>query len=71
MLVLTRRIGEQIVLPGVSVRFVLLSVAGGRVRVGVEAPRAVEVVRGELETRAPAPADYNRSFQQEGRDEPS
>lgn len=49
MLVLTRRPGEQIVLPGVAVRFTLLSVAGGRIRIGVEAPREVEVIRGELQ----------------------
>lgn len=48
MLVLTRRIGEDVLLPGVRVRITLLSVAGGRIRLGVEAPRTVQVLRGEL-----------------------
>jgi len=48
MLVLTRRIGEDVILPGVRVRITLLSVSGGRIRLGVAAPRAVEVLRGEL-----------------------
>ena len=60
MLVLTRRVGEDVVLPGVPVRITLLSVAGGRIRLGVEAPRAVQVLRGEVAGdgeggRGPAP----------------
>ena len=69
MLVLTRRPGEQIVLPGVAVRFTLLSVAGGRIRVGVEAPREVEVIRGELE--APVLTGSTAVPNPEGRNEPS
>jgi carbon storage regulator CsrA len=48
MLVLTRRVGEEVVLPGVRVRFTVLAVSGGRIRVGVTAPTALEVLRGEL-----------------------
>jgi carbon storage regulator CsrA len=48
MLVLTRRVGEEVVLPDVRVRFTVLSVSGGRIRVGVVAPTAVAVLRGEL-----------------------
>lgn len=49
MLVLTRRVGEEVVLPGVRVRFTLLSVNGGRIRIGIAAPPAIQVLRGELE----------------------
>lgn len=48
MLVLTRRAGEELVLPELGVRITLLVVAGNRVRVGVTAPPEVVVLRGEL-----------------------
>jgi len=68
MLVLTRRIGEEIVLPGVHVRFILLAIRGGRIRVGVTAPTTLEVLRGELSSDGtldlhdpnhPSPTDPN------------
>jgi carbon storage regulator len=49
MLVLTRKAGEELVLPDLGVRITLLVVAGNRVRVGVQAPSDVVVLRGELE----------------------
>lgn len=51
MLVLSRRLGEEVVLPGMGVRIVLLTASGGRVRVGVVAPVDVLVLRGELSDR--------------------
>lgn len=47
MLVLSRRHGEQI-LVGENVVIKVLAVSNGRVRVGIEAPRDVQVRRGEL-----------------------
>lgn len=47
MLVLSRRDGEQI-LVGDDVVIKVLSIAGGRVRVGIEAPRHVSIRRSEL-----------------------
>lgn len=47
MLVLSRRHGEQI-LVGDNVVIKVLAVSNGRVRVGIEAPRDVQVRRGEL-----------------------
>jgi len=47
MLVLSRRDGEQI-LVGDDVVIKVLSIAGGRVRVGIEAPRNVSIRRSEL-----------------------
>ena len=47
MLVLTRRAGESIVI-GDEVRVVVLDVRGETVRLGIEAPRSVQVHRAEI-----------------------
>ncbi len=47
MLVLTRKAGESIKIAD-NVTVTVLSIDGSRIRLGVEAPRAVHVVRGEL-----------------------
>ena len=47
MLVLTRRAGESIVI-GDDVRVVVLDVCGETVRIGIEAPRSVQVHRAEI-----------------------
>ena len=47
MLVLTRRAGESIVI-GDDVRVVVLDVRGETVRLGIEAPRSVQVHREEV-----------------------
>ena len=47
MLVLTRRIGEEIVIAG-HIRVMVAGVDGQRVRLGITAPRSVPVVRQEL-----------------------
>ena len=50
MLVLTRKIGEAIVIDGgIAVR--VLDAGAGRVRLGVEAPAEVLVLREEIATR--------------------
>jgi carbon storage regulator len=49
MLVLSRRDGEQI-LVGDNVVIKVLAIGHGRVRVGIEAPRDVQVRRSELLT---------------------
>ena len=50
MLVLSRRLGEQIVIDGtVSVRIV--EIKGGQVRLGVTAPESVRVDRYEVHQR--------------------
>ena len=48
MLVLSRKLNESIVLPGLGVTVRVVGISGGRVRIGVEAPRSVQVARGEL-----------------------
>jgi len=47
MLVLTRQIGEQIVIDGVIVIEVLRA-QGNKVRIGIQAPRGVAIRRQEL-----------------------
>ena len=50
MLILTRRIGEKIVI-GDDVTISILGVKGNQVRVGIEAPREVQVHREEIYQR--------------------
>ena len=47
MLVLTRKIGEQIVI-GDDIKIKIVEVKGKQVRVGIEAPKSVEVNREEI-----------------------
>lgn len=47
MLVLGRRVGESLIIDG-NIRVTILGIEGERIRVGVEAPRSVPVVRQEL-----------------------
>lgn len=47
MLVLTRRIGEELVI-GENIRVSVVRVEGGKVRLGVVAPRSVRVQREEV-----------------------
>lgn len=52
MLVLTRKLQEQIRI-GENITLTILRVKGSTVRLGIEAPRSVRVVRGELELEHP------------------
>ena len=54
MLVLSRRLNEKVVLPGLGVTVQVVSVKPGVVRLGIEAPPEVQVLRAELLAR-PAP----------------
>lgn len=59
MLVLSRKVGEKVVIGG-NITVTITRVAGHRVTLGIEAPDAVRVVRGELATtvqEASPPAD--------------
>lgn len=47
MLVLSRRVNEEIVFPGLNIRIKIVRSQGGRVRLGVDAPDFVNVVRAE------------------------
>jgi carbon storage regulator len=47
MLVLTRRLGEQIVIAG-NIRVTVVAVMGQRIRLGITAPPSVAVARPDL-----------------------
>ena len=51
MLVLTRKENESLII-GDNIKLTILSVKGGQVRVGIEAPLDVSVQRGELILKA-------------------
>jgi carbon storage regulator len=60
MLILTRRIGETVII-GADVRVTILDIKGNQVRVGVAAPRDVAVHREEIYEKIQAEiADGNR-----------
>jgi carbon storage regulator len=50
MLVLTRAVGEEIII-GDDIRIKILSINGNQVRLGIAAPRRVEVHRSEIYKR--------------------
>jgi carbon storage regulator len=50
MLILTRRVGEVLVING-NIKVTVLSVKGNQVRVGVDAPKEVSVHREEIQDR--------------------
>ena len=47
MLVLTRKANEEILI-GDNIKITLVRIKGGSVRVGIEAPRDIKVIRGEI-----------------------
>ncbi len=59
MLVLTRKVGERIHI-GTDIVVEVLDVRGRQIRIGIEAPRSVPVVREELTAEAAPPAPRAR-----------
>lgn len=55
MLVVSRTEGEAVSLPDLDVSVRVLRIAGSRVRIGVEAPAQIRVLRSELEMHSPRP----------------
>ena len=56
MLVLSRKVGEKLVIGG-NITIVVNRVAGNRVTIGIDAPDEVRIVRGELK---PMIEDFRR-----------
>jgi carbon storage regulator len=56
MLVLSRRLNEKVVLPGLNVTVQVVAIENGRVRLGFEAPPQVPILREELAAGAGKPA---------------
>ena len=50
MLVLTRKADEQILI-GDDIKITLVKVRGGSVRIGIDAPKSVKIIRAELEPK--------------------
>ena len=55
MLVLTRKPGEKVVIDN-NIVVTVLEVVGNRIRIGVDAPDDVQILRGELACWLEAPA---------------
>lgn len=51
MLVLSRKVGEQILI-GDDIVLTVVAVEGNKIRLGIQAPRSARVLRGELMTRS-------------------
>ena len=54
MLILSRKIGEQIRIAG-DIVVVVTAIQGDRIKIGIEAPKTIRVLRGELQA-CPPPA---------------
>ena len=64
MLVLARKIGEEIVIDG-NIRIMVTAVRGGKVRLGIVAPASVPVDRKEVHERRAA-FEYEYDWAQPG-----
>jgi carbon storage regulator CsrA len=51
MLVLSRRMNEEILFPGMNISVKVLAVTSGKVSLGVQAPPEVNIIRAELPNR--------------------
>ncbi|MEN1679144.1 MAG: response regulator [Planctomycetota bacterium] len=65
MLVLSRREDDRILFPGLGISIHILRIAGNKIRVGVDAPPEVKVLRHELRSHTDKPARSTRLPQQE------
>lgn len=60
MLVVSRKLDEVIVI-GDSIKVTVIAISGGRVRLGVEAPRDVSVDRKEVRDQKDLARDFENS----------
>lgn len=54
MLVLTRKVGEAVIVGG-EIRITVTALGSGRVRIGIEAPPHVTILRSELSSEHTGP----------------
>jgi carbon storage regulator CsrA len=57
MLVLTRRAAQQIAFPNLGITLSVIRIQGNAVRLGIEAPPQVRVLRGEISRASPTPIE--------------
>jgi carbon storage regulator len=50
MLILTRRVGEKLII-GDDVTITIMSIKGNQIRIGIDAPREIEIHREEVYER--------------------
>jgi carbon storage regulator len=61
MLVLSRRLHEKILFPGFNTAVHVVSIESGSVRIGIEAPADVKVLREEIATGKPRRGSRQKS----------
>ena len=57
MLMLSRKVGERIRIAG-DIEVVVTAIQGDRIKIGIEAPKTIRVLRGELQVCAPPAAGH-------------
>jgi carbon storage regulator len=62
MLVLSRKEGQEIVVPNCSVTVTILGITGQKVRLGISAPLNIAILRGELISARPDGTRANMSL---------
>lgn len=62
MLVLSRKEGDEILLPELDIVVRVLKIRGKAVSVGIEAPRGIRIVRSELETYQDHQVSWDREL---------
>ena len=63
MLVLSRKSHQEIHLPELGVVLTLLEVGANRIRIGVDAPQCVRVLRGELVQKEARASEGSKEWQ--------
>lgn len=67
MLILTRRIGEKILINGKEIDFTIMNIKGCQVRFGINAPKDVRVDRQEIRDKVDAERKAALQHDYEGR----